>query len=606
MKDELTGEETVYPINYVVTSGGIRVKPDTVGGIRATEGSIQSAYREYILAYLEAKNAMQNYETNLMILDATVAAITEAHAKLGVMSTMTMIIESIKASGIKPRLDNYIDIFRDEYYFKSSLGIMPMEAVPQIVGVGMTMISDPQAMAKAATVPATTTTMTASYACLRAMQQMKVEADTANEYADLVSLLLSTAWDMSEGMRQMRGQIEEAAGNVDSAILAIQPAIANLSKAEAAYRQEIYKGQMLLEEREMWRKHISNAATAKRYQDMYNRVQRNAALTKYRTSFDLAQRYVWELAKVYDYETGLLSMDPQSGKTYLSGLIGSRNIAELEESAKEMDENFSVLKGRLGINNPDKPENWFSLRYELMRIRPDAAGDEAWKTALKSYWVDDINANEDYLRYCQPLATSAGPIKEPGLVIPFSTSINAAENFFGKSLQGGESQFSAADYATKIAAVGIDFVGYDKLTTKDVTGLATNPNVYLVPAGKDYMRAPAGTTRQVLSWNVVDQVMPLPYAIGSKELDDGNWIASFSGLDGTSESGVRLRRHSTLRAGSDFTSKRLVGRSVWNDKWLLVIPASSLNADRLKGLETFVGGVTDIKLGIKAYSRSGN
>ena len=100
--------------------------------------------------------------------------------------------------------------------------------------------------------------------------------------------------------------------------------------------------------------------------------------------------------------------------------------------------------------------------------------------------------------------------------------------------------------------------------------------------------------------------MPLPYTVGSTQLDDEAWISTMSGLDGTSDSAATIRRHSTLRAGNDFTSTRLVGRSVWNDKWLIVIPASSLNADRTRALETFINGVGDIKIGIRAYSRSGN
>ena len=153
------------------------------------------------------------------------------------------------------------------------------------------------------------------------------------------------------------------------------------------------------------------------------------------------------------------------------------------------------------------------------------------------------------MRHCQPLASEAVVRKEPGLVIPFSTSINNAENFFGKTLQGGESQFSSADYATKIAAVGVDFPGYDRLTTQTADGLAVEPNVYLVPVGSDYMRAPAGNERKLVKWNVVDQVLPLPYSIGSTQLDDVLWISSFSGLDGTSDSVATIRRHSTLRVG---------------------------------------------------------
>ena len=60
------------------------------------------------------------------------------------------------------------------------------------------------------------------------------------------------------------------------------------------------------------------------------------------------------------------------------------------------------------------------------------------------------------------------------------------------------------------------------------------------------------------------------------------------------------------KVGDDFKSTRLVGRSVWNDRWLLVIPASSLNANRAAALEKFVNGIDDIKIGIRAYSRQGN
>jgi hypothetical protein len=69
---------------------------------------------------------------------------------------------------------------------------------------------------------------------------------------------------------------------------------------------------------------------------------------------------------------------------------------------------------------------------------------------------------------------------------------------------------------------------------------------------------------------------------------------------------------------------RLVARSVWNTRWLLIIPGTTLNADPVHGLRTFVhgpllnpaddpvtgardgNGVTDIKLVIRTYGFSGN
>ena len=132
------------------------------------------------------------------------------------------------------------------------------------------------------------------------------------------------------------------------------------------------------------------------------------------------------------------------------------------------------------------------------------------------------------------------------------------------------------------------------------------PNIYLVPVGLDYMRSPAGTQRALLSLNVVDQVLPLPYTVGSDELDATDWISTFSGLDGTSDATATIRRHSTLRAGADFKSTRLVGRSAWNDRWLIVIPASAIDADRDKAMNLIESGVKDIRLGVRAYARQGN
>lgn len=72
-------------------------------------------------------------------------------------------------------------------------------------------------------------------------------------------------------------------------------------------------------------------------------------------------------------------------------------------------------------------------------------------------------------------------------------------------------------------------------------------------------------------------------------------------------------------ADGTFSSTSLHGRSVWNSRWLLVIPASALNADGARGLRTFIDGldsdkdgridipgVRDIAIGIQAYSRQGN
>jgi len=99
-------------------------------------------------------------------------------------------------------------------------------------------------------------------------------------------------------------------------------------------------------------------------------------------------------------------------------------------------------------------------------------------------------------------------------------------------------------------------------------------------------------------------------------LPTGAWALTL-GRDPSSVRRELLR--GKIRMGSETTSSRLVGRSVWNDRWLLVIPASSLSSDRVNALKTFINGldsdkdgqidvpgVNDIAIGIRAYSRSGN
>jgi hypothetical protein len=57
---------------------------------------------------------------------------------------------------------------------------------------------------------------------------------------------------------------------------------------------------------------------------------------------------------------------------------------------------------------------------------------------------------------------------------------------------------------------------------------------------------------------------------------------------------------------SQFTNNRLVGRSVWNSRWKLVIPGRSLLYDPNEGLDRFLQTVNDIKLHFVTYSYSGN
>ena len=619
-RDWLGNEKPGYykeiPINYIVNEGGIRMKPLTVTGSRRMEGTIQAAYRNYIQAYLKVKEVMSDYDTKLETLKIGVEMAKSAEKSLwqSIGVELGVILAKLPADTMTE--DFNIDLCNFGLSVMMVSDAVDTDTIPAVSGAGTTVVTDPKALVRSSMVPPEMFRLR----CITTQAIKAYHERYSKQIAGMVIDFLKSVYDMEGQIRgtydELRGKIDEAAMAVNLAVLPIQPAFADLATAEAAYRAEVEKGQQLMEQRALWRQQVSNNATEQRYLDMYNRVQRNIALTKYTTAFDTAQRYVWELAKVYDYETGLLSSDPQAGKQFLSEIIATRSLGQegvsinsattdggLYDVVNRMKANWDVLKPRLGINNPDKPEKWFSLRRELFRIKDGADGDAAWRKELVKHRVDNILENTDFMRHCQPPASQSAVVcREPGYIFEFSTAINKAENFFGKMLQFGDGQFSSSDYATKIDAAGVDLVGLDQLPG----GAGVEPNIYLVPVGIDYMRSPAGTERTVLGWTVIDQVLPLPYTVGSTELDAQDWISTFSGLDGTSDATATIRRHSTLRAGADFKSTRLVGRSAWNDRWLIVIPASAIDADREKAMKLIEAGVKDVKIGVRAYSRSGN
>jgi hypothetical protein len=190
---------------------------------------------------------------------------------------------------------------------------------------------------------------------------------------------------------------------------------------------------------------------------------------------------------------------------------------------------------------------------------------------------------------------------EPGIVIEFPSFVEHRRNFFGWPLGGGDSSYDSTRFATKIRSVGVWFSNYDN------TELSETPRVYLVPAGMDILRAPGanGATRR---WQVLDQVLPVPFPLSAVDLEDPGWIPAHDSLSATFS---EIRKFGTLRAYHDGGTyrqdemnmdTRLIGRSVWNTRWVLIIPGSALHADAWEGLSRFVDGVTDIKLFFQTYS----
>jgi hypothetical protein len=158
--------------------------------------------------------------------------------------------------------------------------------------------------------------------------------------------------------------------------------------------------------------------------------------------------------------------------------------------------------------------------------------------------------------------------------------------------------------------------------TQDPNGLAATPYVYLIPVGQDSMRSPPlGDASAIRSWNVDDVAVPLPFNVGASDFASSPFYNAANSL---SEPLFAVRQHQAFRPvpttelfnfniygggslqASEFTNRRLIGRSIWNSQWKLVIPGKTLLNDPDQGLARFIASIKDVHLFFITYSYAGN
>ncbi len=285
-----------------------------------------------------------------------------------------------------------------------------------------------------------------------------------------------------------------------------------------------------------------------------------------------------------------------------------------------------MLRSQLGLNNEQREVGDISIRREFLRIlqsgvlqpnqpanefpAPGQDSDSVWKQELQKARVPDLWQVPEFRQYCRPFAAATNatgsPVPQPGIVLRFSSDISSGKNFFGKPLSGGDHAYSTSHYATKIFSTGVTFDGY---RTDDVLqDLAAAPRVYFIPAGIDIMRVSrTDDPNELRTWKVVEQAIPAPFPASNAMISQSGYIPLLDGLNGHYGD---QRKFSDFRAYPDSADvptvdTRLLGRSIWNTQWMLIIPGATLNSDPDTGLDRFIDQVSDIKLIFDSYGQSG-
>ncbi|MCP5525870.1 MAG: hypothetical protein H7A47_03575 [Verrucomicrobiales bacterium] len=646
-------------VEFNLSSHGFFEKPVTWTGRRASPGKIQQAISEIVKARNAAFTAFYWADAAKYDLDWAIQSLdwkVNSHETIrAVQAHLLQLKEATEAAKLAHSTADYAFNLAANDVREAQKTLS--EAIPKSLIFGFSNGGDVTFAARATTKLsgdlAQNVISIARYAAFAVQQALEYASEKAARL-DEFNKIAPEEWNQE--LRDATSELRDAVYGMNNHFMTINARLQELDDAQRRYRTLLAEGDRIQQEREIYRERTAAIIQGYRTRDAAFRIFRNEKLERYKTLFDLAAQYAYMAAKAYDYETGLLGT--AQGREFIQRIVNARALGVVQDGEPqfagsntgdpglssvlaEMHADWDVVKGRLGFNNPDAYGTTVSLRHENFRIRTTDVGDPIWQNVLHEARRDNLLDDPDVRRYCLQLDGGNG-LPVPGFVFEFSTAIADGLNLFGRPIGGGDSRFPVSSFATKIFAAGVALEGYvgmaDPAANAGVTGqagngpditfldpdaLAATPYLYLVPVGVDSMRSPPlGDASEVRTWNVDDVAVPLPFNIGGS---DFSTTTLWQSADSLSEELFAIRKHQAFRPvssanvfspgiytssgglqRSQFTNNRLIGRSVWNSKWKLVIPGKELLANPNEGIERFLRTVRDIKLHFVTYSYAGN
>ena len=631
---DVSGSESLDVAYTTIESPDIGLwftKPESWTGQRRAPGKLQQILQQMLQARIALRQSMLEYDRIRLETEAQIDTLQAtfdiefdnlqiSNSQRNQLLGLTIAVEVMKNSAvIANRAAAIVDTsFKDA-----------VECVPKSLIAGLAAGGDIASTARCSVKAGGSVAKTVLEVVADGLNIASSVTDSAKEDVQEMSGIRTQINDANLELFNTKGVIDELLRKEPLVRAEVFARVEAINQLVGAYQAALADGLRIYDRLLTFRRTGAAEVQEFRYQDMAFRIFRNDALQKYRAAFDLAARYVYLAASAYDYETNLLGSDNQAGQQFLTDIVRQRNLGQLiageplpgtpglADSMAQLKLNFDVLKGQMGFNNPQIETNRFSLRRELFRIPDGPEGDALWRQRLAEARVDDLWAVPEFRQYARPFAPqSAGP--QPGLVLEFTTNVTFGLNFFGWELGSGDSSYDSSQFATRIRSVGTWFGNYANLP------LAQTPRIYMFPSGADVLRAPSADNFSTREWQVIDQAIPIPFPVGRTELERFDWLPIADNISGSPTDIRRYGRFPAFHFTEPFddtqviADSRLVGRSVWNRRWVIIIPGGTFLADPDEGLETFINGqtvpgsverdgqgVNDILILFKTYAYSG-
>lgn len=406
-----------------------------------------------------------------------------------------------------------------------------------------------------------------------------------------------------------------------------------LHQAADNYRSTLAEGHRVLVQRHRLRSLTAADVRQLRYRDMTYRLLRGESSARFGAQFKRVLTEAFLLARIFDYSTNYAEGDPGApASRFYEKLLRARTLGTLRKDGApqegdddtlasilaEMTREYRDFRQFVGIQT-DEPET-LSLRTGLFRIPTGTRDDdeeyllgmgEVWRRTLHSYLVPSLEDVPDLRDCCRGMPSGSA------LVIPFATPLadqGSLFNHFGFLIGGGDAGFNSTLIDCKLTTVRVVFDGYDQ------KNLSRTPRVYLIPAGQDNFRSPPrsgldDSPLAIRSWSLGPQRLP--------EMTPGNTVSSMrAGSQPAWAFHQRRFGHFDAVLGHEQinepeqaarATKQYYGRSIYNTRWLLVIPAKLLNAEipedetweHFLGRPGFDDGVGDISLEFTFTAREG-